>query len=65
MKDRKVYEIGTGVVEKNGKTTVDVQNYSSYTVIALDAEGAIGEVKKFKLDKGEYIESVKVVAVLS
>ena len=55
----KVYNVKTSWADKSG----DVQNWSSYTLIAPDAELAIS-FAKVRFGKSEYAESVELVAVL-
>jgi hypothetical protein len=63
-KTTKVYEVRTGILEQ-GKNGGDIQNFSGYTVTAKDAKSAIQYVEDtFKFVKGEYVDSVRIVATL-
>lgn len=61
---KKVYDVRTGLLESSKKGQ-DIENFSSFKIIAHDAEEAIQVVKDtFKFSKGEYIHSMKVIATL-
>lgn len=62
-KNNKVYEVGTGSVEKDSGKVDDCQNWASYTVVAEDAELAILKARRM-MSKREYIESVRLITTL-
>lgn len=63
MKDNKVFTVHTNIYDKDEKS--DINNYSSYTIIAHDAKEAIEKVEnEFDLVKDEYVVSIDLICTL-
>ena len=57
-KTNKVYRVHTSLLESE-----DCANWSSYTIVAVDAETAISSAKEH-FQKNEYAESVDLICIL-
>jgi len=61
MKDLKLYDVSIGQVNAGG----DNHTVSGLTILAVDVEEALKKTKKDRtLEKGEYIESCRLVRVV-